>query len=71
MVLALDPETHKRYLDYRDRHEYFGATTPILTREQFLPVDAEQRTLEAKGEDGRDDEEEARYAELSTLLFRD
>jgi beta-xylosidase len=70
MVRSVDPETHKRYLDYRDRHAYFGATTPILTREQFLAADAEQRELEAKG-DSRDDEEEARWDELSKLLFRD
>jgi hypothetical protein len=67
----MDPETHKRYLDYRDRHGYFGATTPILAREDFLKADAEQRTLDAKGEESRDDEEEARWLELSKLLFRD
>ena len=33
-------------------------------------ADEEQRVLEAKGE-SRDDEEEARWAELSKLLFRD
>ncbi len=66
----MDPETHKRFLDYRDRHSYFGGTGPLLTREQFLAADAEQRELEAKGE-RRDDEEEARWAELSKLLFRD
>lgn len=70
MVDVVDPETHRRYLDYRDRHGYFGATTPVLTREQFLAADTEQRALEAKGE-SRDDEEEARWAELSKLLFRD
>lgn len=67
---SVDPETHRRFLDYRDRHGYFGATKPILTREQFVAADAEQRALEAKGE-ARDDEEEARWVELSLLLFRD
>jgi hypothetical protein len=66
----VDPETHKRFLDYRDRHSYFGATTPMLTRDQFIAADGEQRELEAKGE-LRDDDEEARWAELSKLLFRD
>ena len=66
----VDSDTHKRFLDYRDRHGYFGGTTALLTREQFLAADAEQRALEAKGE-ARDDEEEARWAELSKLLFRD
>lgn len=70
MVRLVDPETHRRYLDYRDRHGYFGATTPILTREEFLALDAEQRALDAKGE-SRDDEEEARWEELSKLLLRD
>lgn len=67
----MDPETHKRYLDYRARHGYFGATTPILGREDFIAADAEQRALEAKGEDARDDEEDARWQELNQLLFRD
>jgi hypothetical protein len=67
----VDPETHKRYLDYRTRHGYFGEATPILGRDDFVAADAEQRTLEAKGEDGRDDEEEARWQELNKLLFRD
>ncbi len=67
----MDPETHKRYLDYRSRHQYFGGATPILGRQEFLAADTEQRALEAKGEDGRDDEEEARWQELNKLLFRD
>jgi hypothetical protein len=66
----VDPETHRRFLDYLDRHAYFAGAAARLTREQFLAADAEQRTLEAKGE-ARDDEEEARYNELSKLLFRD
>ena len=67
----MDPETHKRFLDYRERHGYFGSTKPMLTREQFIAADTEQRDLDAKGEEGRDDEEEARWTELSRLLFRD
>ena len=66
----VDPETHRRLLEYRDRHAYFGGTDAILTKEQFLATDVEQRLLEAKG-DSRDDEEEARYNELSKVLFRD
>ncbi len=67
-----DPNVHKRFLDYRERYGSFAKEThaPVLTYEQFATVDAEQRTLEAKG-DARDDEEEARFAELSQLLFRD
>jgi hypothetical protein len=69
-VTVVDPETHKRYLDYRERHAYFGGATAILTREQFIAADAEERSLDAKGE-GRDDDEEARWRELAKLLFRD
>ncbi len=67
----MDQEAHKRYLDYRTRHGYFGGTGPMLGRDEFLAADAEQRALEEKGEDGRDDEEEARWQELNKLLFRD
>jgi hypothetical protein len=66
----VDPETHKRFLAYRDKHGYFGATTPLLGREAFLAADKEHLELDAKGE-RRDDDEEARYEELAKLLFRD
>jgi hypothetical protein len=67
---VVDPATHQRYLEYRERHDYFGATTPVLGREPFIVADTEHRSLEAKGE-ARDDEEEARFNELAKLLFRD
>jgi hypothetical protein len=66
----MDRDTHQRYLDYRDRHAYFGATTKLLSMPEFIAADNEQRALEARGE-ARDDDEEARFAELSKLLFRD
>jgi hypothetical protein len=68
----MDPQVHKRFLDYRERYEYFakGVKAPLLDANQFTAADAEQRALEAKG-DARDDEEEARFEELSKLLFRD
>lgn len=66
----MDPTTHKRFLEYRQRHEYFGTGKPILGADDFAAADAEQRDLEAKG-DARSDEEEERYAELSSMLFRD
>jgi hypothetical protein len=66
----VDPATHKRYLDYRERHGYFAATTAVLTKEDFADKDREHRELDAKGEK-RDDEEEARFEELSKLLLRD
>ncbi len=69
----MDPATHKRFLEYRERYVYFGAETRrrCLTAAEFAAADAEQRTLEAMGEEGRDDEEEARFVELSRMLFRD
>ena len=69
----MDPNTHKRFLEYRERYVYFGAETrrPVLTSDEFTAADAEQRTLASMGEEGRDDEEEARFATLSKMLFRD
>lgn len=69
--MTADREVHQRYLDYRDRHGYFGANKKMLAMAEFVPLDAEQLALDAKGEEARDDEEEARYAELNALLFRD
>lgn len=66
----MDPVTHKRYLDYRERHVYFGKKKPLLGADEFVAADREARDLDAKG-DARDDEEEARLAELLALLFRD
>ncbi len=69
----MDQSTHKRFLEYRERFIYFGAETrrPVLTADEFTAADAEQRTLAAMGEEARDDEEEARFVELSKQLFRD
>ncbi len=66
----MDPTTHKRFLDYRERHAYFGASHKQLSADEFTAADAEQRALDEKG-DARSDEEEVRFAELSALLFRD
>lgn len=65
----MDPATHKRYLDYRERHTYFGKKLRLLTMAEFEAADREQRALDAKT--SRDDDEEARYEELSELLLRD
>jgi hypothetical protein len=63
---------HKRFLEYRERHGYFAKESGAqrLSYEQFAAMDAEQAALHAKGE-ARDDDEEARFAELTKLLFRD
>ncbi len=66
----MDRDTHKRLLEYRERHAYFGGSTPLLTLDEFLSADAEERDLAARG-DTQDDEEEARWNELARLLFRD
>ena len=66
-----DRQAHKRYLEYRDRHSYFGKSEKLLTLEEYSPLETELAALEAKGEDGRDDEEEARFSELAKWLFRD
>ena len=68
---GVDPATHRRYLEYRERHQYFGDNAPALGREEFLAADAEHLPLDQKGEDARDDDEEARWQELSKLLLRD
>ena len=66
----MDRATHQRFLEYRERHEYFGGKNPILSNVEFVAADAEYNALDAKGE-GREDEEEVRYAELAKILFRD
>jgi hypothetical protein len=66
-----DRQAHKRYLEYRDRHAYFGKTERLLSFAEYVPLEAELAVLEAKGEDGRDDEEEARFAVVARVLFRD
>ena len=67
----MDPAVHKRFLDYRERHEYFGRKVKVLSYDEFAPLDAEHRELARIGEEDRDDEEEARFVELSKGLFRD
>ena len=67
----MDPTVHKRYLEYRERFQYFGRRgTTQLDAASFEAADAEHRALDAKG-DARDDEESARFEELAKLLFRD
>lgn len=66
----MDRETHQRYLDYRDRHGYFGGGKPMLGRDEFVARDAEYGALAAR-EEQLDDEERARFEELGALLHRD
>ncbi len=67
----MDARVHRRFLDYRDRHEYFGRDLPRLDLARFTELDLEFRGLDAKGEDARDDEEQARFAELAKVLLMD
>ena len=67
----MDPATHKRYLDYRARHGYFGRDLPLLSMPDYADAEREHRVLAAKGEGARDDDEEARFAELSRVLLCD
>jgi len=67
----MDPEVHKRFLRYREAHAYFAQKgQQQLGAADFEAADAEQRALEAVGA-GRSDEQEARFVELTLLLFRD
>ena len=67
----MDPVVHKRFLEYRERFTYFGRRGMTqLDAASFSAADAEHRALDAKG-DARDDEESARFVELSKILFRD
>jgi hypothetical protein len=58
---------HKRFLDYRDLHQYFGAKKPPMPYLEFQKLDAEYRDLSQRA---RDDEEEVRLEELAQLLHR-
>jgi len=65
---------HKRYIDYREKHVYFGhpdgRQTPVLSPEAFTEADAEYGILRTKGK-ARTPAEEKRFLVLETLLFFD
>jgi hypothetical protein len=69
----MDRDVHARYLRYREAFAYFAIPSTgqqQLDADAFEKADAEQVALEKKGH-ARTDEEEARFVELTTLLFRD
>lgn len=67
----MDRDVHARFLRYHEAFAYFAlAGQKQLDRAGFEAADAEQLALEKKGA-ARTDEEEARFVELSVLLFRD
>lgn len=65
---------HKRYIDYREKHVYFGhpfgKQTPVLGPEDFARADAELGALKAKTT-ARTARDEERLLELMTLLLLD
>lgn len=65
-----DQRAHKRYLEYRERHGYFGKSERLLSLAEYGLLEPELTALDAKG-DRRDDDEEARFEELARMLFRD
>ena len=67
----MDRDVHTRYLRYREAFAYFAiAGQKQLDPDAFEKADAEQVVLESKAH-SRTDEEEARFVELTVLLFRD
>jgi len=72
ILRAMDPRTHARFLEYRERHAYFARSgAPMLGAAEFTSSFAEMSELDALGEDQRSDEQQARLAELRELLFMD
>jgi len=47
----MDPQAHRRFLDYRERFGYFEKelSAPMLSYGEFVTAETEQRALEAKG----------------------
>jgi hypothetical protein len=68
MSPKIDPAQHKRFLDYRDLHVYFGSKKPAMGWDSFHQLDNEYKELVSRK---RDDEEEVRFEELGNLLHRD
>ncbi len=65
-----DTNVHKRFLDYRERHVYFGRNMRMLDYAEFAKLDEEHRALEKMGDD-RDDDDEARLRVLTIALLMD
>lgn len=70
----MDPTVHKRFLDYRERYEYFKhdcvkAGIGLMDMKSFEAADVEYYALKKLAT--RSDEEDARFEELAKLLLRD
>jgi hypothetical protein len=69
----VDPRTHRRFLEYIEKWEYFGGGgKERLSREQWLVFDAERQPLEEKARrDACTAPELARLAALRRVLLVD
>ena len=65
----MNPDVHKRYLEYIERRSYFGPQAPRLGAQDFTALDAEWNSLTRQTE--RSDEDEERLLALGGVLFRD
>lgn len=71
--LAVDPKSHRRFLDYVEKYIYFGGSDcPKLTREEWQELESERLPLEETA--GRIDapaSDRARLRALRRLLLVD
>jgi hypothetical protein len=65
----MNPDVHKRYLEYLERRNYFGPQAPRLGAKDFTALDAEWYALTRQTD--RSDEDEERLAAVGGALFRD
>jgi hypothetical protein len=70
---TIDPKTHRRFLDYRERHAYFGRDDlkKPLTMQEFAAFDAEYAALVARPRAELGQAGSERLAELMRVLLRD
>lgn len=68
----MDEKTHRRFLEYIEKWEYFGGGGERLTRERWLVYDAERQPLESKARrEACTGPELARLAALRRVLLVD
>jgi hypothetical protein len=66
----MDPAQHDRFLEYRERFEYFGRGDAVcLTRDEFVAYDTEYQRLAAL--ERRSPAEDEAFRALRTELLRD
>lgn len=68
----MDRETHRRFLQYREAFPYWNApSAKMLSREEFITLDAELVALEARGRDSWSGDDARRAGALKRRLLRD